>query len=105
MRHRNLLVLIWRRILTLPKSTWGWNSSGEQGSSLRRSPWAKAVRDTRILLKVGITRLLTDTSVYGRSFTLSDPSCNKPNGVCQFSGGAKAGPCSGASGILNLRVS
>ena len=39
---------------------------------------------------------------YGRSFTLKDPSCNKPNGVCEFAGGAKAGPCSNAAGILDL---
>lgn len=39
---------------------------------------------------------------YGRSFTLKDPSCNKPNGVCEFTGGAKAGPCSNAAGILDL---
>lgn len=39
---------------------------------------------------------------YGRSFTLRDPSCNKPNGVCEFTGGAKAGPCSNAAGILDL---
>ncbi|KAF8859677.1 hypothetical protein BDZ45DRAFT_781971 [Acephala macrosclerotiorum] len=39
---------------------------------------------------------------YGRSFTLSDPSCSTPNGVCQFTGGANAGPCTDASGILGL---
>ena len=39
---------------------------------------------------------------YGRSFTLKDPSCTKPNGVCEFTGGAKAGPCSDAAGILDL---
>ena len=39
---------------------------------------------------------------YGRSFTLKDPSCNRPNGVSEFSGGAKAGPCSNAAGILDL---
>lgn len=39
---------------------------------------------------------------YGRSFTLKDPSCNKPDGVCEFTGGAKAGPCSDAAGILDL---
>lgn len=39
---------------------------------------------------------------YGRSFTLKDPSCNKPDGACEFSGGAKAGPCSNAAGILDL---
>ncbi|KAK1978685.1 hypothetical protein LZ30DRAFT_598587, partial [Colletotrichum cereale] len=47
---------------------------------------------------------MTDFEIdYGRSFTLKDPSCNKPNGVCQFSGGAKEGPCSKASGILTLQ--
>lgn len=39
---------------------------------------------------------------YGRSFTLTDPSCNKPDGTCTFSGGAKEGRFSGASGILTL---
>ena len=39
---------------------------------------------------------------YGRSFTLKDPSCNRPNGVCEFTGGAKAGLCSNAAGILDL---
>ena len=38
---------------------------------------------------------------YGRSFTLSSPSCNTPNGACQFSGPANAGPCSNAAGILD----
>jgi hypothetical protein len=40
---------------------------------------------------------------YGRSFTLKDPSCNTPNGVCQFSGGANAGPCSNTVGILDYQ--
>ncbi|KAI9730799.1 MAG: hypothetical protein M1818_008079 [Claussenomyces sp. TS43310] len=40
---------------------------------------------------------------YGRSFTLKNPSCNTPNGVCQFSGGADAGPCSGTAGILDYQ--
>ena len=40
---------------------------------------------------------------YGRSFTLKDPSCNKPNGACEFSGGANPGPCSKASGILDYQ--
>lgn len=38
---------------------------------------------------------------YGRSFTLKESSCNTPNGVCKFSGGANAGPCSGTVGILD----
>jgi chitinase len=35
---------------------------------------------------------------YGRSFELADPSCSTPG--CQFSGGARPGPCSDQSGIL-----
>ena len=40
---------------------------------------------------------------YGRSFTLKDPSCSIPDGKCEFSGGANAGPCSKASGILDYQ--
>ncbi len=40
---------------------------------------------------------------YGRSFSLKDPSCSKPNGVCEFQGRSKAGPCSDAAGILDLQ--
>lgn len=32
---------------------------------------------------------------------MTDPSCNTPNGVCKFSGGANPGPCSKTSGILD----
>lgn len=40
---------------------------------------------------------------YGRSFTLKDPKCSTPNGVCEFTSGAKPGPCSNAAGILDLQ--
>ena len=40
---------------------------------------------------------------YGRSFTFKDPSCTKPDGVCEFISGAKVGPCSNAAGILDLQ--
>lgn len=51
---------------------------------------------------------------YGRSFTLKDAKCSTPNGVCQFDpsvnavagidgGGANAGPCSNAAGILDYQ--
>ncbi|KAH0437120.1 glycosyl hydrolase family 18 [Colletotrichum camelliae] len=56
--------------------------------------WRAGVKSENVVLGQGL---------YGRSFTLKDSNCNKPNGVCQFSGGAKAGPCSKASGILNLQ--
>ncbi|KUI67400.1 Killer toxin subunits alpha/beta [Cytospora mali] len=53
--------------------------------------WRAGVKADKVVLGQGW---------YGRSFTLQDPSCNTPNGVCQFSGAAKAGPCSSAAGIL-----
>lgn len=30
---------------------------------------------------------------YGRSFTMSDPNCYEPNGVCEFSSGGMPGSC------------
>ncbi|KAL2821415.1 glycosyl hydrolases family 18-domain-containing protein [Aspergillus cavernicola] len=38
---------------------------------------------------------------YGRSFTLKDPSCNKPDSDCIFSYGGKAGECTKSSGTLS----
>ncbi|TRX89905.1 hypothetical protein FHL15_009177 [Xylaria flabelliformis] len=52
---------------------------------------------------VGPGKVVMGLGWYGRSFTLADPSCNKPNGVCKFTGGAEAGECSKASGILTLQ--
>lgn len=54
--------------------------------------WRSGVKPENVVLGQGW---------YGRSFTLSSPSCNTPNGACQFSGPAKAGPCSNAAGILD----
>lgn len=56
--------------------------------------WRSGVDSSKIVMGQGW---------YGRSFTLADPSCNTPNGVCKFTGGAKAGPCSQASGILDYQ--
>ncbi|KAI1080829.1 glycoside hydrolase [Whalleya microplaca] len=56
--------------------------------------WRAGVDSSKVVLGQGW---------YGRSFTLKDPSCNVPNGLCQFSGGANAGPCSNAEGILDLQ--
>lgn len=36
---------------------------------------------------------------YGRSFTLKNPSCNKPG--CEFLSGGEAGACTGTSGVLS----
>ncbi|KAG9188889.1 chitinase [Alternaria panax] len=59
-------------------------------------PWRAGVKPENVVLGQGY-------ELYGRSFTLTDPNCNKPNGICQFSGGAKPGRCSRASSILNLQ--
>ena len=56
--------------------------------------WRAGVSSSKVVLGQGW---------YGRSFTLTDPTCNKPNGICRFSGGATAGPCSKASGILDYQ--
>ncbi|GAM90479.1 hypothetical protein ANO11243_085230 [Dothideomycetidae sp. 11243] len=56
--------------------------------------WRAGVDSSKVVLGQGW---------YGRSFTLKDPSCSTPNGVCQFTGGAAAGPCSQASGILDYQ--
>ncbi|KAI0476398.1 hypothetical protein GGR56DRAFT_642454 [Xylariaceae sp. FL0804] len=58
-----------------------------------------------LLWRAGVepAKVVMGLAWYGRSFTLADASCNKPNGVCQFTGGADAGECSNASGILDLQ--
>ncbi|KAK3692975.1 family 18 glycosyl hydrolase [Podospora appendiculata] len=56
--------------------------------------WRAGVKSDKVVLGLGW---------YGRSFTLQSSSCNTPNGICQFTGGAKAGPCSNAAGILDLQ--
>ncbi|KAK4033108.1 hypothetical protein C8A01DRAFT_40430 [Parachaetomium inaequale] len=38
---------------------------------------------------------------YGRSFTLADPACNVPNGVCHFTTGGAPGQCTRSSGTLS----
>ncbi|OBT76329.1 hypothetical protein VF21_03328 [Pseudogymnoascus sp. 05NY08] len=56
-----------------------------------------------LLWRAGVdsSKVTMGTAYYGRSFTLADPSCNTPNGICRFTGGGNAGECSNASGILD----
>ncbi|KAI7261488.1 glycoside hydrolase family 18 protein, partial [Hortaea werneckii] len=49
-------------------------------------------------VKIPASKIVMGFGFYGRSFTLSDPSCDKPG--CQFSGASTPGPCSDAGGIL-----
>lgn len=59
-------------------------------------------RAAQLLWRVGITPDIVNLGFgfYGRSFTLSDPSCSSP-GKCAFSGGAKPGACTDTSGYLS----
>ncbi|OJJ36372.1 hypothetical protein ASPWEDRAFT_108842 [Aspergillus wentii DTO 134E9] len=54
--------------------------------------WRNDVDPSKIVLGIGF---------YGRSFTLSDPSCTKPG--CPFSGGGANGTCTQTSGILSYK--
>ncbi|CAK7218470.1 hypothetical protein SBRCBS47491_003522 [Sporothrix bragantina] len=58
-----------------------------------------------LLWRAGVDsqRVVIGQGWYGRSFTLKDPTCGVANGVCQFSSGARPGPCSQASGILDYQ--
>jgi chitinase len=54
--------------------------------------WRAGVQPAKVVLGLGW---------YGRSFTLSDPSCNSPNGVCQFTAGGNPGSCTNSAGTLS----
>lgn len=54
-----------------------------------------------LLWRVGVSprQVVMGIGFYGRSFTLSDPTCTAPR--CPFSGGANPGPCTRTSGVLS----
>lgn len=43
-------------------------------------------------------KLVLGLAAYGRTYTLSDPSCNTPG--CSFSSAGDPGPCTQAGGTL-----
>lgn len=53
--------------------------------------WRAGVEPSKVVLGLGW---------YGRSFTLSNPSCNVPNGACTFAEGGKPGECTNSAGTL-----
>ncbi|KAJ7864427.1 hypothetical protein B0H14DRAFT_3443479 [Mycena olivaceomarginata] len=54
----------------------------------------------KLYWRVGVDpkQMVMGLGFYGRSFTLASPDCQDPG--CIWASGAKAGPCSGQSGIL-----
>lgn len=54
--------------------------------------WRAGVDPSKVTLGLGW---------YGRSFTLSDPNCNTPNGICMFSAGGNPGECTQSAGTLS----
>jgi chitinase len=53
--------------------------------------WRNSISPSKITLGLGF---------YGRSFTLSDPSCTAPG--CGFSAGGDPGPCTASAGTLSF---
>lgn len=52
--------------------------------------WRNNINPAKVVLGLGF---------YGRSYTLADPSCNRPG--CQFTAGGPAGPCTNSIGTLS----
>ncbi len=53
--------------------------------------WRNNIDPSKVVLGLGF---------YGRSFTLSDPSCTGPG--CGFSAGGDPGPCTASAGTLSF---
>lgn len=53
--------------------------------------------------KVAPEKVSMGMAWYGRSFTLQEPNCTIPDGVCQFSEAGLPGLCSGSKGMLDLQ--
>ncbi|KAK5654286.1 hypothetical protein OQA88_7463 [Cercophora sp. LCS_1] len=53
--------------------------------------WRAGVNPANVVLGLGW---------YGRSFTLEDPNCSVPNGLCRFTAGGAPGECSRSAGTL-----
>jgi len=41
-------------------------------------------------------------ALYGRGYTLADPTCNKADGTCAWTGGSKPAMCSATEGVMSL---
>lgn len=57
----------------------------------------------QLLWRAGVSpgKVVLGEGWYGRSFTLANPGCKTPNGVCEFVSGGDPGACTATSGILS----
>ncbi|KAM7196715.1 putative glycosyl hydrolases family 18 protein [Naviculisporaceae sp. PSN 640] len=81
-----------------------WDSSNPIGPNIYAHSNLTEIQDAVNLLwrnKVPANKVNLGLGFYGRSFTLTNPQCNKPG--CGFRGGADPGPCSANSGTLTYR--
>lgn len=82
-----------------------WDSTNKfTGPYLRpHTNWTEINEGLDLLWRAGVTgdKVVLGLGWYGRSFTLSDPSCDSPNGVCTFSAGGHAGECTASAGTLS----
>jgi chitinase len=56
--------------------------------------WRNNIKPENVVLGFGF---------YGRSFTMADPGCHEPNGICQFTTGGNPGSCSNTRGVLTYQ--
>ncbi|KAJ4003710.1 hypothetical protein NW766_012161 [Fusarium irregulare] len=78
-----------------------WDQNSAIGSQVQAHTNVTEIKQSVELLwrnNVPPGKVILGTGFYGRSFQLSNPSCNKPG--CKFSGAADKGPCTNEGGIL-----
>ncbi|KAJ3959450.1 hypothetical protein N0V92_003934 [Colletotrichum tropicale] len=56
--------------------------------------WGNGIQPENVVMGFGF---------YGRSFTMSDPSCFQPDGVCRLRTGGMPGSCSDTAGVLTYQ--
>ncbi|KAI6779878.1 uncharacterized protein J7T54_001966 [Emericellopsis cladophorae] len=64
--------------------------------------WRKIEEVLELLWRNGVCpeKVIMGFGFYGRSFTIEDPSCDEPNGVCRISDGGAPGSCTDTARVL-----